>query len=114
MNRTIKFHLSNIKKIYLYAALFTYGTLALFWLIAFLFDAPEIVSNMPIQPTWLVLLTLVFMPFTMLSLLYAIYDGLIFFDTSLRFGVSRQSYFITKLIIYVGLTLMLVIGNGLT
>lgn len=114
MNRTIKFHLSNIKKIYLYAALFTYGTLALFWLIAFLFDAPEFVSNMTIQPTWLVLLTLVFMPFTMLSLLYAIYDGLIFFDTSLRFGVSRQSYFITQLIIYVGLTLMLVIGNGLT
>lgn len=114
MNRTIKFQLSNIKKAYFYSALISYGTLALFWLIASLFDGPEFVSNLTAAPIWLVLLTLIFIPFTFLSFLYALFDGLMFFDTALRFGISRQSYFITQLIIYIGLTLMLVVGNGLS
>lgn len=114
MNRTIKFQLSNIKKAYSYSALINYGVLALFWLIAFLFDGPEFVSNMTMQPLWLNIVTLLFIPFTFLALLYALFDGLMFFDTSLRFGISRKSYFITQLIIYVLLTLLLVFADGLT
>ena len=114
MNRTIKLQFFNLKRNYLYSALFMYGIVALFWLIAYLVDGAEFYSIMTTQPTWLAILTFIFMPFTFLALLYPLFDGLILFDTSLRFGVSRQSYFITQLIIYVGLTLMLVIGNGLT
>lgn len=114
MNRTIKFQLSNIKESYLYAALFSYGTLILFNVVALLIDGAEFVSNMTTQPIWLVLVTLFFAPFTILAVFYALFDGLMFFDTSLRFGVSRKSYFMTQLITYVFLTLMLAIGNGLT
>lgn len=113
MNRTIKFQLSNIKKSYLYAALFTYGAMAIVYIIAFLTNT-NLVSNTSQQPIWLIVLGLVFAPFTFLAIMYALFDGLMFFDTSLRFGISRKSYFITQLIIYVFLTLMLAIGSGLS
>lgn len=37
-----------------------------------------------------------------------------FFDTALRFGISRKSYFITQLIIYILITLLTVFAGGLT
>jgi len=114
MNRTMKLHLLNFKRTYSYAALFIYGIIALFWLIAYLVDGPEFVSIMTTQPTWLAIITLILQPFTILGLLYPIFDGLVFFDTSLRFGVSRQSYFITQIVTYVFLTLLLVMGNALS
>lgn len=38
MERTLKLHFFNIKRTYLYVALFMYGILALFWLIALLVE----------------------------------------------------------------------------
>lgn len=113
MNRTIKFQLSNIKKSFLFAALISYGAVALFYLIAILFD-PAALSDFSAQPLWLSVLSLVAGPFTFLPILYALWDGLMFFDTALRFGISRKSYFITQLIIYVLFTLLLVFADGLT
>lgn len=63
MNRTIKFQLSNIKKSYLFAALFSYGAVALFYLIALLFDQGAL-SDLSAQPLWLSALFLVAGPFT--------------------------------------------------
>lgn len=113
MNRTIKFQLSNIKKSYLFAALFSYGAVALFYLIALLFDQGAL-SDLSAQPLWLSALFLVAGPFTFLPILYAVWDGLMFFDTALRFGISRKSYFITQVIIYILITLLTVFAGGLT
>lgn len=114
MERTLKLHFFNIKRTYLYAALFMYGILALFWLIALLVEGPEFYSIITTQPTWLALLTFLFLPFTFLGILYPVFDGFIFFDTSLRVGISRTSYFIIQIVTYILVTLITSFANGLT
>ena len=105
MNRTIKLQLLNLKKAYYYSAVTTYGVIILFWVIALLFDGPEFVSNMTTHPTWLSVLTFLLSPFTLMGFLYPVFDGLMFFDTALRFGVSRRNYFMGSVLIYVFLTI---------
>ena len=114
MERTLKLHLFNFRKTYFYAASFMYGIIALFWLIALLVEGPEFYSIMTTQPIGLAVPTFLFLPFTFLGILYPVFDGFIFFDTSLRFGISRMSYFITQIATYILLTLMRVVGNGLS
>ena len=106
MNRTIKLQLLNLKKAYYYSAVTIYGLILLFWTIALLFDGPEFVSNMTTHPTWLSVLTFLLSPFTLMGFLYPVYDGLMFFDTALRFGVSRRNYFMGSVLIYVFLTII--------
>lgn len=112
MNRTIKFQLSNIKKSFLFAALISYGAVALFYLIAILFD-PAALSDFSAQPLWLSVLSLVAGPFTFLPIMYALWDGLMFFDTGIRFGVSRNSYFITQVVVYIILAIIMSFATGM-
>ena len=113
MNRTIKFQLNNVKTSYLFSALISYGGLGLFWLVAYLLD-PSILEGMTSQPFWLNALSVIIAPFTFLSIMYALFDGLMFFDTAIRFGVSRTSYFITQLVVYIILSLLLSFATGVT
>ncbi|HZK47952.1 MAG TPA: hypothetical protein VFC64_08575 [Atopostipes sp.] len=114
MNRTIKLQLLNLKKAYYYSAVTTYGVIILFWVIALLVDGPEFVSNMTAHPTWLSVLTFLLSPFTLMGFLYPVFDGLMFFDTALRFGVSRRNYFMGSVLIYVFLTIIDVFATGLS
>ena len=114
MNRTIKLQLLNLKKAYYYSAVTTYGVIILFWVIALLFDGPEFVSNMTAHPTWLSVLTFLLSPFTLMGFLYPVFDGLMFFDTALRFGVSRRNYFMGSVLIYVFLTIIDAFATGLS
>ena len=114
MNRTIKLQLLNLKKAYYYSAVTTYGVIILFWVIALLFDGPEFVSNMTAHPTWLSVLTFLLSPFTLMGFLYPVFDGLMFFDTALRFGVSRRNYFMGSVLIYVFLTIIYAFATGLS
>ena len=118
MNRTIKLQLLNLKKAYYYSAVTTYGFIILIWTIALLVDGPEFVSNMTIHPTWLstwlFVLTFLLIPFTLMGFLYPIFDGLMFFDTALRFGVSRRNYFMGSVLIYVFLTIIYAFAAGLS
>ena len=114
MNRTIKLQLLNLKKAYYYSAVTTYGVIILFWVIALLVDGPEFVSNMTAHPTWLSVLTFLLSPFTLMGFLYPVFDGLMFFDTALRFGVSRRNYFMGSVLIYVFLTIIDAFATGLS
>lgn len=114
MNRTIKLQLLNLKKAYYYSAVTTYGVIILFWVIALLVDGAEFVSNMTAHPTWLSVLTFLLSPFTLMGFLYPVFDGLMFFDTALRFGVSRRNYFMGSVLIYVFLTIIDVFAAGLS
>ena len=114
MNRTIKLQLLNLKKAYYYSAVTIYGFILLFWTIALLFDGPEFVSNMTTHPTWLSVLTFLLSPFTLMGFLYPVFDGLMFFDTALRFGVSRRNYFMGSVLIYVFLTIIDTFATGLS
>ena len=114
MNRTIKLQLLNLKKAYYYSAVTTYGVIILFWVIALLFDGPEFVSNMTTHPTWLSVLTFLLSLFSLLGFLYPVFDGLMFFDTALRFGVSRRNYFMGSVLIYVFLTIIYAFAAGLS
>ena len=114
MNRTIKLQLLNLKKAYYYSAVTTYGVIILFWVIALLVDGAEFVSNMTAHPTWLSVLTFLLSPFTLMGFLYPVFDGLMFFDTALRFGVSRRNYFMGSVLIYVFLTIIDAFATGLS
>ncbi len=113
MNRTIKFQLSNLKASIKYSALITYGGLGLIFGINFLFDS-SIITTISNQPLWLNLLSIVAAPLFLLSIVYALWDGMISFDASLRFGTSRHSYFITQLFIYIILSLLVSVAVGVS
>lgn len=109
MKRTITFQLSNLKTIFLYSALINYGVMGLGLLIAFLVSTSmnqSIDSLMFNQPVWLLLISFISVPFTIFLILYAFFDGLMFFDTSLRLGVPRKQYFLSQVPIYIILTLL--------
>ena len=114
MNRTIKLQLLNLKKAYYYSAVTTYGSIIIIWTIALLVDGAEFVSNMTAHPTWLSVLTFLLSPFTLMGFLYPVFDGLMFFDTALRFGVSRRNYFMGSVLIYIILTIIDVFATGLS
>lgn len=117
MKRTLTFQLSNLKTTYFYSALFTYGFMALGLLIAFLVSSSvnqSVDSLMFNQPVWLFLISFISAPFTMVLMLYALFDGLMFFDTSLRFGVSRKQYFISQVPVYIILSLLNAFATALT
>ena len=114
MNRTIKLQLLNLKKAYYSSAVTIYGVIILFWVIALLVDGAEFVSNMTAHPTWLSVLTFLLSPFTLMGFLYPVFDGLMFFDTALRFGVSRRNYFMGSVLIYIILTIIDVFATGLS
>lgn len=113
MNRTIKFQLSNVKHTYLIAALLAYGAMGLFYVIAVLFDQ-GVLSSISNEPIWLTILSLIAAPFTFLGIMYALFDGLMFFDSSIRFGISRTSYFITQMFVFIILTLLLSFATGMS
>ena len=114
MNRTIKLQLLNLKAAYYFSAVITYGSILLIWTIALLVDGAEFVSNMTAHPTWLSVLTFLLSPFTLMGFLYPVFDGLMFFDTALRFGVSRRNYFMGSVLIYVFLTIIDAFATGLS
>lgn len=117
MERTIKFQLSNLKTTFFYSALIAYGIMGLVLLLVFLASGsmnPNIDSLMFNQPLWLALISIISIPFTFALALYAFMDGLMFFDTSLRFGISRKQYFINQVIIYLILSFLYAFATGLT
>lgn len=113
MNRTIKFQLSNVKTTFSYAAMLAYGFLAFFLVIALIFD-PGVLGAVSNLPLWLTILMYAVTPFTFLVIIYVIFDGLMFFDTSLRFGISRKNYFVTQIFIYIILSGLLSFATGVT
>lgn len=110
MNRTFKFHLSNVKKSLLYAALITYGITTFFLIVSFSFDGGVESS----QPLWLEVLRFIVAPFTLVTILFAMYDGFMFFDSSLRFGLSRKTYFINMILTYVIFSFLLSFATGIS
>lgn len=113
MNRTIKFQLSNLKKAILYSSVISYGVLALIFSISFLFDR-SVMMDISNQPIWLNLLSIVAAPLSLLSIVYALWDGTVSFDASIRFGTSRLSYFITQVFIYLILSLLVSAAAGVS
>lgn len=117
MKRTITFQLSNLKTTFLYSALITYGIMGLGLLVAFLVSTSlnqSIDSLMFDQPVWLLLVSLISAPFTFALILYAFFDGLMFFDTSLRMGVPRKQYFLSQVPVYIILTLLYAFATAVT
>ncbi|MCC5890758.1 MAG: hypothetical protein JJU01_09310 [Alkalibacterium sp.] len=117
MERTIKFQLSNLKTTFFYSALIAYGFMGLALLLVFFVSSSMNQSLEPLmfdQPVWLLLISIISVPFTFTLILYAFMDGLMFFDTSLRFGISRKQYFINQVIIYLILSLLYAFATGLT
>src|SRR5690554_6139423 len=117
MKRTITFQLSNLKTTFLYSALITYGIMGLGLLVAFLVSTSlnqSIDSLMFDQPVWLLLVSLISAPFTFALILYAFFDGLMFFDTSLRMGVPRKQYFLSQVPVYIILTLLYTFATAVT
>lgn len=113
MNRTIKFQLSNLKASIIYTALITYGGLGLMFGTFYLLD-PSATTTISNQPIWLNLLIILAAPLFLFSIVYALWDGMISFDASLRFGTARQSYFITQLFIYIILSLLVSAAAGVS
>lgn len=113
MNRTLKLQLSNLKKSALIAAMISYGANGLFLLILHLID-PTIFVDALSNPIWLNVFVGVTAPLSFLGLLYAIWDGLMFFDTAVRFGISRRLYFIVQIILYALLAVLLALAAGAT
>lgn len=111
MNRTFKFQLSNLKKSALTAAIISYGISGLFLLFLYLID-PKIFDEFLSKPLWLNIFVGVTAPLSFLGLLYAIWDGLMFFDTAIRFGVSRRTYFIVQIITYALLAVLVALATG--
>ncbi|MDE1549356.1 hypothetical protein [Jeotgalibaca caeni] len=113
MNRTIKFQLSNLKTTILYSALISYGGLALIYGIYFLYNRNAI-TDIFSQPIWVNLLSFIATPIFLLSITYALWDGMVSFDASIRFGTSRRSYFITQLFIYIILSVLVSAAAGIS
>ena len=113
MERTLKFQLSNVKKTFLFGALISYVGVALFLIFAYSFD-PSGVIDIGALPIWLQLLSAGIVPFTFMATLYALWDGLMYFDSAIRFGIPRHTYFITQLIIHFILALLMAFATGVT
>lgn len=111
MNRTLKLQLSNLKKTLFIAAIISYGAIGLFLLFLYLMDS-NIFADALSKPLWLNIFVGVVAPLSFLGLMYAIWDGLMFFDTAIRLGISRRSYFIVQIIIYALLSVLLALATG--
>lgn len=113
MNRTIKLKLSNIKKSLLYAVIISYAGIAFTLAISY-FYGYNILTSISNQPIWLTILFLIEAPLLLFSLIYAVGDGTLFFDTAIRLGASRRTYFISQLIIYSILSIFVSAATGIS
>ena len=113
MNRTVKFQLSNIKKSLLCAVIISYVGIALTLAISYFFGQ-TILTSISDQPIWVTILFLIVAPLLLFSLIYTVWDGTLFFDTSIRLGVSRRTYFISQLITYSILSIFVSAATGIS
>ena len=113
MNRTLKLQLSNLKQSLFIAAIISYGVNGLFLLFLYLVDS-NIFADALSKPLWLNVFVGVVAPLSFLGVLYALWDGLMYLDTAIRFGISRRSYFVSQIIIYAFLAVLLALASGAT
>lgn len=111
MNRTLKLQLSNLKQSVFMAAIISYGLNGLFLLFLYLIDS-NIFADALSKPFWLNVFVGVVAPLSFLGVLYALWDGLMYLDTAIRFGISRGSYFVFQIIIYAFLAVLLALSSG--
>lgn len=52
-------------------------------------------------------LTIILLPFPFFTVVYAMWDGLMYFDSAIRFGISRKSFFWRQLRLYVLFAILL-------
>lgn len=113
MNRTIKFQASNLKAVLLTSTYLVLGFIALGIIIGLVYD-PFIFDSMRSNPAWLTFISLIAMPFSAMLILYPMSDGMMYFDSALRFGISRKSYFRTQMVTYGVLAVLSAFASGLS
>lgn len=98
MSRISKFHLHNFTKTYLRTAVAVVFAVIAVLVISMVAPTGGLTFEYPI---WLSLTLLIITPLQFITFIYPLYDGILFFDTALRLGISRKSYFLSQLSMFV-------------